>query len=123
MKKLMTALTAVAIAAVIALPVQAGDKAEKKQKDSNKQFTGIVNSMDSEKGTLVVAKKQETKTFTCNADTKYRLASKEAGTAADIKQGLKVQVEYVAQGETAVAKKVAIVPAKEKKDKEEKKSE
>ena len=116
MKKFMIALSVLALAAIVALPAYA-EKSEKKAKD----YTGTVSAIDAEKGTIVVDKKKESKTFTCNADTKIELGKKEAGKLADIKQGEKVKVKFAMKGETAVAEKIVVVTAEKKEKAAEKK--
>jgi Cu/Ag efflux protein CusF len=124
MRKHVLFATAAALALAFALPVLAGEKAEKTdkpEKPKKRQYTGVIESIDVEKCTVVLKKKDETKTFSCTADCKYKAGEKEGATLADFKVGDKVLVTYTEEdGKLICSKMGPPPPKKEKKEAEAK---
>jgi Cu/Ag efflux protein CusF len=101
MKKFMSVLTAVAVAAAfttVALAADQGaaktEKAAKPDKPKRAQFTGEITALDAAANSLTVkhSTKDESKTFKTDARTKVATADKEDATLADLKVGDKVVV-------------------------------
>lgn len=94
MKKFMSVLTAVAVAAMFTTVALAADEgAPKAVKAKSHQFTGEITKVDAAAGSLDVKNsKDDTKTFKTDAKTKVVTADKKDATVADLKVGDKVTV-------------------------------
>lgn len=110
------AVSLAAVALAFALPARAEDKPEKPKK---RQYTGTIESIDSTAGTVTLKKKDETKTFACDAACKMSTADKKEATLADFKAGDKVTCMYTEEGDKLICHKMS-PPKSKKKDKEEK---
>lgn len=96
------------LAVVLALWVQAGIAAESQTK------TGVVKKVDANAKQIVVMVAREL-TFTANDATKITNADKEI-KLADIEVGATVTVDYVKEGESRIASKIAVTKKEEKKE-------
>lgn len=106
-------ITLAAVALAFAPGARAAEKAEAKaEKPKMHQYTGVIESIDAQAGTLTVKKKDETKSFNLCPKCKYAVPAKEGATAADFKTGDKVMLAYVEEGGKNVCKKLGVAPAK-----------
>jgi Cu/Ag efflux protein CusF len=90
------AVSLAAVALAFALPARAEEKAgTKTEKPSKHDFTGTIESMDAAAGTVKIKnKKEESKTFSCDAACKYRTNDKKEAAMSDFKVGDKVTAHY-----------------------------
>jgi len=119
MKSIMRITAMVSVVAVglaFASTTFAAEKAEK-AKPASHDFTGVIESVDATANTVIVKKKDESKTFSVTEKTKYATADKPEAALADLKQGDKVKVQFIEDGGKTVAKKIAVAAGKEKKEK------
>jgi hypothetical protein len=113
-KHLLRAAMAFSIAAVafsFTAPVRAEDTnapapAQAPAKPKRQAFTGLVESIDTKAGSLVVKKGTESKTFKIGEKTKYATADKKEAASTDIKVGDKVKISYTEDGGVATAHRV-----------------
>ena len=106
-------VTLAAVALAFTTGARAEDKAEAKaEKPKMHQYTGVIESIDAQAGTLTVKKKDESKSFNLCPKCKYAVPAKDGATAADFKTGDKVQIAYLEDGGKNVCKKLGIAPAK-----------
>jgi Cu/Ag efflux protein CusF len=119
MKKALVAMTAVALATLIALPTYAED-AKKADKPKSRQFTGEITAVDAAAKTVTLKNaKGETKTFQADG-AKVMTADKPAAELTDLKVGDKVTAQFKEDGDKNIATKIAPPPAKKDKEKKEK---
>jgi Cu/Ag efflux protein CusF len=96
-------------------PVRAQDAATTPPKPKPHQYTGIIESIDSKAGTVIVKKDTESKTFKLGDKTKFSTTDKKEAALADIKVGDKVTVRYTEDAGVLTAIKIG-VPAAAKKE-------
>ena len=110
------ALGIAALAFSFVAPVRAQDTAATPPpKPKPHQYTGIIESIDSKAGTVIVKKDAESKTFKLGEKTKFSTTDKKEAALADIKVGDKVTVRYTEDGGVLTALKIG-VPAAAKKE-------
>lgn len=121
-KYLLRSAMAVSLAAValaFAVPARAEEKAPKAEKPKAHDFTGTIESTDAAAGTVTVKnRKDETKTFTCDAACKYRTNDKKDAAMSDFKVGDKVRISYTEEDGKMVCHRME--QPKPKKDTEKK---
>ena len=114
----VTASALIAVALAFALPVRA-QEGTAPPKPKRHQFTGTIESVQTNANTVVVKQKEESKTFKVTGQTKYSTADKKEAALSDLKVGDKVTVIYTeGEGGALIAHKIA--PPAEKKPKEKK---
>jgi Cu/Ag efflux protein CusF len=127
-------ITGVLALATMFAPVtkaEEGAAKEKPAKAKSHQFTGHIESINAEAGTITAkhsTQKDNTKTFKLGDGCKFKMPGKDSATLADFKAGDKVQIKYTGEeGEQAVASSIQIPVEKAEKegkdkDKEKEKS-
>lgn len=115
------AVSLAAVALAFALPARAEEKAGAADKPKPSSFTGTIESMDAAAGTVKIKnKKEESKTFSCDAACKYRTNDKKEAAMSDFKVGDKATAHYTDENgklvchklETPKPKKATEEPAK-----------
>jgi Cu/Ag efflux protein CusF len=118
------AVSLAAVALALALPARAEEEGGKKaEKPKRHEFTGTIESMDAATSTVVIKKKDETKTFTCAPDCKMRTADKKEAALSDFKVGDKVLCSYTEEDGKNICHKMGPPRAKKEKGEKEEKEE
>ncbi|HUJ70897.1 MAG TPA: DUF5666 domain-containing protein [Verrucomicrobiae bacterium] len=110
------ALGIAALAFSFVAPVRAQETTAPPPKPKPHQYTGIIESIDSKAGTVIVKKDTESKTFKLGEKTKFSTADKKEAALADIKVGDKVTVRYTEDGGVLTALKIGVPAAAAKKE-------
>jgi Cu/Ag efflux protein CusF len=123
-------ITGVLALATMFAPVskaEEGAAKEKPAKAKSHQFTGHIESINAEAGTITAkhsTQKDNTKTFKLGEGCKFKQPGKESATLADFKAGDKVMIKYTGdEGQPLVAISVQIPAEKAPKEEKEKKAE
>jgi hypothetical protein len=101
------------LAASIATPVLAQEKAEKSEKAKAEKVSGDIGLLDTEKNYMIVVTKEgKLVTLDFNTKTKATEIKESKVKMADVGLGSSAAVEYVTKGEKNVLTKMQFTPAK-----------
>jgi Cu/Ag efflux protein CusF len=109
-----------ALATMLGTGARAEDAKPAPAKAKSHQFTGFIESVNAEAGSVTVkhsTQKGATKTFKIGETCKFKTAEKSDTTLTAFKAGDKVMVRYTGEeGEQAVATRIEPADSKEKKE-------
>jgi hypothetical protein len=101
------------LAASIAMPVLAQEKAEKSEKAKAEKVSGDIGLLDTEKNYMIVVTKEgKLVTLDFNTKTKATEIKESKVKMTDVGLGSSAAVEYVTKGEKNVLTKMQFTPAK-----------